>query len=183
MRRFVTADLHLGHSKITEFLKDDDTKLRPWDTVEEMNAALIKNWNETVGPDDLVYVLGDFTVNKKHIWMARELAGRKILVKGNHDNGSLAEYAEYFEDVVACVVRKNAILTHIPVHTSQLGRFKHNIHGHLHARRVQKWVGCSWAGSLNGSDTGWIDDKDFTCVSVEQTDWKPILLQTVMENI
>lgn len=170
MNTFVTADLHLGHENMTKFSKDGK-KLRPYNTVEEMNKALIDNWNSVVKDDDLVYVLGDFTVNKKWIYLAQELAGRKILVKGNHDIGELAEYAEYFEDVVACKVLANAILTHIPIHPGQLERFKHNIHGHLHDGFVHV-----------GTHTRVVDGR-YTCVSVERTEFKPILLRNILDGL
>ena len=52
-----TADLHFGHENIIKFCS------RPFDSVEAMNKALINNWNQAVGYDDDVYVLGDFTNN------------------------------------------------------------------------------------------------------------------------
>ncbi len=141
-----------------------------------MNAALVANWNSVVKPEDLVYVLGDFTVNKKHIWIARELNGSKILVKGNHDTGSLAEYAEYFVDVCGCVVIGRTILTHIPVHPNQMERWRLNIHGHLHDhvvkvdREIETGIGMF---------TETVADSRYRCVSVEHTGFKPILLKDV----
>ena len=50
---FFTSDLHFGHANVITFDK------RPFTTVEEMDAELIKRWNNKVGTGDLVYVLGD----------------------------------------------------------------------------------------------------------------------------
>ena len=50
---FFTGDLHFGHENVIAF---DD---RPFKSVEEMDAELIKRWNAKVGKDDFVYVLGD----------------------------------------------------------------------------------------------------------------------------
>ena len=53
---FCTSDLHLGHDK------DFVVQARGFETVEEMNAEIIRRWNERVYPDDDVYVLGDLTL-------------------------------------------------------------------------------------------------------------------------
>ena len=79
---FFTSDLHFGHENALQFDK------RPFVSVEEMDAELIRRWNTKVGKGDLVYVLGDM------IWKSRKgeaeqiirsLNGQIILIKGNHD--------------------------------------------------------------------------------------------------
>jgi calcineurin-like phosphoesterase family protein len=175
---FVTADPHFSHWGVCKFLRDDGTKLRPWDNPDEMDEALVTYWNETVRPKDTVYVLGDFCINRRGLQNAGKLNGRKILVKGNHDVFRLEEYSQYFQDVRACVVLQRAILTHIPVHPSQLDRFHHNVHGHMHSHRVMR---DEWWRSDKPDAVG--VDPRYTCVSVEHTEFKPILLSTVLENI
>ena len=76
---FVTSDTHFGHANILTFLKSDGTKLRPWDAVEEMDAALIKNWNDVVKPHDKIYHLGDIAINKKSLDVLAQLNGDKFL--------------------------------------------------------------------------------------------------------
>lgn len=58
MTRFFTADLHIGHRNIIDYSH------RPFRDADEMNAALVDVWNETVGPDDEVIVLGDFAMGR-----------------------------------------------------------------------------------------------------------------------
>ena len=53
---WVTADHHLSRARIIEYCA------RPFSSVEEMDAELIRRWNEAVRPDDLVVHLGDFAV-------------------------------------------------------------------------------------------------------------------------
>lgn len=77
---FFTSDLHLNHANVIKYCN------RPFSSVEEMNEMLIKNWNEVVGPDDIVYCLGDFTMASKPVAdFTNRLNGTKYLVPGNHD--------------------------------------------------------------------------------------------------
>lgn len=81
MTTYFTSDLHLGHPNIIRFCD------RPFDGVPHMNARLAQLWNDTVTDDDTVWVLGDValgTLDESLAWIGR-LAGRKILVPGNHD--------------------------------------------------------------------------------------------------
>lgn len=78
---FFTSDLHFGHKNIIRF---DN---RPFSTVEEMDEALIRNWNAKVSDEDTVYVLGDISWynDAKTSEIINSLHGHKILIKGNHD--------------------------------------------------------------------------------------------------
>jgi calcineurin-like phosphoesterase family protein len=53
-----------------------------------MNWALVKNWNNTVKPWDIVYFLGDWALGRDarpaRYWI-RKLNGHIISIKGNHD--------------------------------------------------------------------------------------------------
>lgn len=73
--------MHLGHQRINELAG------RPFSSVDDMNEHIVKRWNQNVGKDDDVYVLGDTHMGKiaESLPIARELNGRKILVPGNHD--------------------------------------------------------------------------------------------------
>lgn len=141
-------------------------KLRPWDTPEEMDKALIEKWNAVVGHKDKIYHLGDVVINRKGLKVLEELNGIKILIKGNHDIFKIEDYLKYFKDVRAYDKKGDYVLSHVPVHPDALNRFKGNIHGHLHAYKVMKQDG-------NNS----VIDNRYVCVSVEQTDFAPILLE------
>ena len=56
MAIFIVSDLHLGHSK------DFIYRARGFESVEDMNEAIIRNWNEVVDEDDDVYILGDLVM-------------------------------------------------------------------------------------------------------------------------
>ena len=82
MKRFVIADLHFGHENIIKY------ESRPFNNADEMDSRLIELWNSTVGSNDLIYVLGDFTLSRRMDVirdLVKRLNGRKILVMGNHD--------------------------------------------------------------------------------------------------
>lgn len=80
-RTWYTADLHLGHERIIELCG------RPFDSVTEMNEAIITRWNERVEPGDTVWVLGDVALGpiEHSLALVPRLHGHKILVAGNHD--------------------------------------------------------------------------------------------------
>lgn len=56
---FFTADPHFGHTNIIRY------ENRPFASAEEMDQELIRRWNETVSPEDTVYLLGDFSFYRK----------------------------------------------------------------------------------------------------------------------
>jgi calcineurin-like phosphoesterase family protein len=82
-KTYFTADPHFGHDAIRCFCN------RPFATVEEMDEALIKNWNDTVQSGSTVYIIGDFAY-KNHADYLKRLNGKKILIEGNHDKMNVA---------------------------------------------------------------------------------------------
>lgn len=78
---FFTSDTHWGHFNILKFCD------RPWPTVEEMDEALINNWNSVVGKNDIVFHLGDFAFAPNWRWkeILSRLNGEIHLIIGNHD--------------------------------------------------------------------------------------------------
>ena len=145
---YIIADLHLGHRNmaIHRGFKDE----------EEQDALIISNWNKTVNKKDTVWILGDITMEKKvHYSLLDRLNGIKKVVLGNHDLPQhSAELLNYVNSVSGCVDYKGFILSHIPVHESELIRYHGNIHGHVHEN------------SLN--------DSRYINVSCEATNYTPI---------
>ena len=137
---FFIGDMHIGHANAIRF------DLRPFETVEEMDAELIRRWRAKVRPEDTVYVLGDM------IWKSRgndahkilqELPGKIILIEGNHDysflnnSKAVACFHEIKERDDICVTLKNGtkrrcILDHyfIPMYN---GHRYQTIHLHAHS--------------------------------------------------
>ena len=183
-KTFLYSDPHFSHKGVCVFTQADGvTPLRPWDTPEEMDEALIKNFNDTVDVDDKVYFLGDTVINRRGLKVLDRLNCRNaVLIKGNHDIFRLDEFTSYFRDIRAYHVLNGMILSHIPIHADSLARFGVNIHGHLHSNRVMKPTGFNKnTGEIIYSKTE-IDPRYF-CVCVEQTDFKPIEIEEVKRRV
>lgn len=85
---WVTSDLHFNHKNIIPYCN------RPFNSVEEMNRALVDNWNRVVKSEDDVYILGDLSMGepeKSRYWI-QQLNGHHIdLIVGNHDTPARIE--------------------------------------------------------------------------------------------
>lgn len=147
---FFTSDLHFGHDK--EFI----WKARGFNSLQEMELAIIDRWNKTVREDDTVYILGDVVMGKDTVNglnMLYQLKGTKIIIQGNHD--TYKKVLEY-----GCVPRTSCAghalpiklkcthtqkpydqqfyLSHYPSFTMNFGssdiyRTVINLHGHTHS--------------------------------------------------
>lgn len=180
---FLVSDTHFGHAGVCRFMRPDEpeVKLRPWSDPDEMDAEMIRRWNETVRPNDKVYHLGDVVINRKALRTLHRLNGDKVLIRGNHDIFRDEEYRTYFRELRAYHVLNGMILSHIPVHEASLGRFGVNIHGHLHASRVKKAQGvdANTGAVIYGNEI----DPRYHCVCVEATNFAPILFEDVLKRI
>lgn len=79
---YFTSDLHFCHDK--DFILGP----RGFTSSDEMNAAIIRNWNSIVAPGDEVYVLGDLMLrdNEEGLRCWDQLRGTKHVILGNHDS-------------------------------------------------------------------------------------------------
>lgn len=167
---YIISDLHFGHKGICEFTRSDGSKVRPWDSYEEMDDELVKRFNDQVKAHDKCYILGDVVINRRALpTIGRLNCKNMILLKGNHDVFRLDEYAPYFRDIRGFMEIDKVILCHVPVHTSQLIRWRGNIHGHLHHLDVLL-------------DDGQIDRR-YINVSAEKLDYKPVELKTMIDRL
>lgn len=123
-RAYVIADLHLGHRKLAE--------VRGFPSMQAHDDAIVAAWNRVVTSKDVVYVLGDVF----HLDRLPELNGSKKLALGNHDQYPEMRYAPHFSQVRGCFEFDGCLLTHIPVHPCQFGRYELNVHGHMHAHHI-----------------------------------------------
>lgn len=111
-KKFYIGDLHFGDALV---LWLDN---RPFRSVQEMESALVRNWQNAVGPEDTVYVLGDMfragMPAAERGAIMEQLPGKKIMIYGNHD-----EWTEGFEGghhIRTVQDRyKKAVLCHYPL--------------------------------------------------------------------
>lgn len=153
MKIFVTADTHFGHQNIIKYCN------RPFMSTEEMDAALIKNWNETVSNKDLVIHLGDFALGSRDYTASiiKKLNGKKYLIMGNHDNFSESFYRENGFDKVSSfpiIYNDFFLLSHAPLQLSETTPY-FNFYGHIH------------------NDEKYADAATSKCVCVERTGYRP----------
>ena len=172
-KTWVYSDPHFYHDNICKFTKDDGSKLRPWDDATQMTEDMIQWYNELVEDEDRVYILGDVAFSAAKIKdSVGRLKGRKVLVPGNHEPPKMRKYFELFDDVRGYVVEKGFIMSHIPIHPGSLSRWSVNIHGHTHANSV-----------LHEDDFSKNTDERYFCVCVEQTNFRPILLDEILSKV
>ena len=77
-----TSDWHLDHKNIIKYSK------RPFSSVEEMNATILKNMQESLGEEDTLHFLGDFSfssIDRQKYFLDKINVKKKIIYKGNHD--------------------------------------------------------------------------------------------------
>ncbi len=131
---------------------------RPFKTVEEMDRVMMEKWNNKVSKDDLVIHLGDFVLGtKEKVKETREkLNGTIILIKGNHDRVS-----DGFIIVEDSIRIGNLVFSHRPILKNEIPKECVNVHGHIHEKE-----------SFSGIN-----------VSVEKTDYEPILLEELEKKI
>ena len=109
------ADWHYNHANCVHF---DN---RPFKSIEQMNLALVENWNKVVNDDDKVYVLGDMFWNHpvQSIEVLKTLHGEKFLIKGNHDNIKSDKFREQFIGIKEYLEivdgSRNVVLCHYPI--------------------------------------------------------------------
>ena len=142
-RIFVVSDTHFGHDR--EFLWGP----RGFTNYKEHDNTVIKNWNNVVQPDDIVYHLGDVMLGDNEYGMSclRQLNGTIKIIRGNHDtdarwklyatlpNVELLGWAE-----VVKYRKYQFYLSHHPTMTSNLEKAPYlrmhliNLCGHSHTQ-------------------------------------------------
>lgn len=150
MTVFVIADLHLGDVSAL-------ARRGGFSSVDEMDQDMAARWNETVSNEDVVHILGDVG-RPSRLPLLSQLRGTKHLIAGNADDLGAAQRSGIFATVRVARWVRGFLLTHIPVHPSQIGSGVVNVHGHLHADRIP--------------------DPRYRCVSVEQTNYTPVELRS-----
>lgn len=178
---WLTSDLHFLHNK--EFLY----KPRCFDSVEEMNEAIIERHNALVDDEDDVYICGDLCLGgggegalSAAKYLIERLNGKLHIILGNHDTPARIKMYKTCKNIVdikyADMIHYKGYhfyLSHFPTLTANLDGDKPlkarviNICGHSHAE--DKFI---------DMDKGLIYHAELDAHSCY-----PVLLDTIIEDI
>ena len=185
---FFTSDTHFGHQNIIRFCN------RPFASKEKMDEELIRRWNSKVGPDDIVFHLGDFCWGGSQAWndVLDKLNGKIYLCLGNHDLKNIRQgYIERFEDVqfqyYIRIEDKVIYLNHVPFATVPGGyrgeKAVWQLFGHIHTNPYPECVGKDDERCSNLMATQYdvgVDNNDFYPISFNEV--KQIIEQKQKES-
>lgn len=127
------SDFHLGHGKIIEYCK------RPFKTTLEMDETIIRNCNELIDENDVLFFLGDFCMKKSteakdapqnaFDYYRNQIKCRNIIfIDGNHDSNNGTK--TIIESINVNFGGHKIHMTHNPRHARD--DFKFNFCGHTH---------------------------------------------------
>ena len=140
---YYIADMHLFcKSQTQEGRLNFDN--RPFQNTEEMHQHFLEEWNKQITNGDTIYILGDMSLrgrNDELISLVAQLKGKKILIKGNHDDLSDYRYKQLFheicdyKEITDCIggTAYKLVLSHYPI-LMWNGQHKGTIllYGHTH---------------------------------------------------
>ena len=172
-KKFFISDLHFGHHNILRY------ESRPFKNVDEMDEALIKNWNSVVGDNDEVYILGDVSFHRDPedtFNILRQLNGRKYLILGNHDkqilkDSKLKEQFVWVKDYYKLTVNHTMlVMFHYPI---QVWDCRHHgaihLYGHVHSNVSNHAMQYDIKNSYN--------------VCADVNNYTPISLEEIIEKV
>jgi calcineurin-like phosphoesterase family protein len=179
---WLTSDTHFWHNNIIRYCN------RPFATVEEMNEALIKNWNSVIGPDDIVYHLGDFCFGSVDKWNTvlapGVLNGHIHLILGNHDpdrvfrDGTMRERFEEIDFQKYLMIDGWGVyLNHFPFldFSNNIDHKVIQLHGHIHS-------GLNNTGTINNERFNMLKWNQYD-VGVDNNNYTPVAWSEVLKKI
>ncbi len=169
---FFTSDTHFNHTNIIQYCQ------RPFKSTDEMNEAMIDNWNSVVGEDDTVFHLGDFCLGGAAEWnkILNRLNGKIYLILGNHDLKNIRQgFIERFKTRCNGNAHRDWEKENLSKPLSYLcfeGGYKDDVwqlFGHVHTRSSNTGIDAGRLQYLYPTqlDVG-VDNNNFTPLSFEQ---------------
>jgi calcineurin-like phosphoesterase family protein len=168
MNIFFSSDWHFGHQNIAGPKISSWSKgFRDFDSVSDMDRVLLDSINKTVGPDDVIFFLGDFCFGghvRTPLYRDRIVCQNIYWLKGNHDQHQ-PKYKDKFlwvgdnDEIIDKVNRitiepYNAALVTVRGQKIVLSHFKHaiwegshkgywHLYGHSHSSAEHWEIGKS----------------------------------------
>lgn len=167
-RVYITSDTHYAHKNLCRGatawnLERAEDSVRDFDTLEQMNDAIVNGINSEVGQDDILISLGDWSFGGfENIKKFRERIWCKniILILGNHDHHIEANRdncRDLFDSVYDGIVEleytfksancngldtKKFVLSHYPIASwNGMNKGVMHLHGHVHFNKNMKFAG------------------------------------------
>ena len=188
---YYISDLHFLHENVLRF---DN---RPFDSITQMQQTIVNNWNDKITNGDTVYILGDVSMRGKKedlIALVATLKGRKVLVKGNHDDVSDYRYAQLFHEIVDykeihdSVDGQNydLVLCHYPIFSwKKMGRGTILLYGHTHNSAEDQYFQKCLA-EMNSNECRHTHSRDVVAINVgcmkPWMDYEPRTLKELLET-
>ena len=151
VRKLYIADLHFYHDNLNHRMD-----MRGFSGYEEMNAHMIRQWNDHVTKKDEVYILGDFAISRGRAAgeILCQLNGKKYLIEGNHDrflddkefDRSQFEWIRPYAEIQDS--KRRVVLSHYPVFCYK-GQYRmspegmpltYMLYGHVHNTHDERLV-------------------------------------------
>ena len=161
-KTYFIADTHFGSDAIRRY------ENRPFETAAQMDACMVRKWNETVTREDTVYLLGDFGAEGTEAQVLSQLNGTVYLVKGNHDTNTNEYYRQAgFREVYDHPVLLDGfwLLSHDALYVNENMPYA-NLFGHVHNSPIVKTY-----------------STQHYCVCVERLDYTPISFDEIKRRI
>lgn len=174
MNFYVTSDQHFFHENIIKYQKRPFTN--NFDGVIHNITTIGQNYNKIIKDEDLVFHLGDLACGKFKTFenvghILKNLKGRKILIKGNHDKWPNEYYKKYFESVHEYLIFGNTFMCHYPCY--EPSKIKYTIKIETQYRKILEKNNCSKVihGHIHNSNPSLWDNDGYerTNVSVDYT--------------
>jgi calcineurin-like phosphoesterase family protein len=141
---FAVGCLHIGHKNICRGTSSWSSGTRDFDTIDEMNEAVVKSINDKVGAKDVLFMLGDsfFGIKEKTVpYLMNSINCKNIYyVYGNHCRflrKNIGKYSHFFRDArdryVVTLGSQVAIINHYAYLVwEEMGRGSWSLCSHSH---------------------------------------------------
>ena len=140
---YITSDTHYNHKNIVKSITkwEDKKTCRDFDSVSDMNDALVDGINSVVGEDDILYHLGDFAFGGVEEFRSRIKCKNVHLIAGNHDNKilkndklrSLFSSVSFYRELWIEDLQKLIVMSHYPMKTWNMRHYgSWMLYGHVH---------------------------------------------------
>jgi len=131
-KKWYTSDFHFFHDNILKYCS------RPFHNVWDMHEAIVSGINESVAPNDELFILGDisFYGGEKVQNILSRINGQKHFIIGNHDAKNMKKWDGWTSVNHYLEIKDNkqfVCLMHYPIESgNKMAHGGIHLHGHRH---------------------------------------------------